>query len=167
DPRCTRCQTAIPDEAAAFTGRGFTMCTGCGAKIGMRTPPESLVPMLRGASIVCGEELDQLSHAPGPAPNAVPGSIVVRCASCSAPLPVDGTQRTVRCAYCATDVVLPDDVWLRLHPTAEVKPFYLCWSSQGAVVAAVLRDFRWGQFRDAVVGPDGNLYCIGIDRALD
>jgi hypothetical protein len=54
-----------------------------------------------------------------------------------------------------------------LHPNAEVKPFYLCWSSQGAVAAAVLRDFRWGQFRDAVVGADGNLYCLGIDRALD
>ena len=167
DPRCARCGTAIPDEAAGFAARGFTMCPGCGARIGVRPPPESLVPVLRGASLVCGEDHDQLAQTPAAAAPKAAHPVELRCATCSAPLPVDGTQRTVHCAYCGADMFLPDDVWLRLHPIAEVKPFYLCWSSRTAVVAATLRDFAWSQLRDAVVGPDGKLYTIGVDRALD
>ena len=167
DPRCARCQTAIPDEAAGFAARGFTMCPGCGARLGVRPPPESLAPVLRGASLICGEDLDQVAQKPGAAAPKSAHPIELRCATCSGPLHVDGTQRNVHCEYCGSDMFLPDDVWLRLHPISEVRPFYVCWASQGAVATAALREFRWDQMRDAVAGPDGKLYVVGVDHATD
>jgi DNA-directed RNA polymerase subunit RPC12/RpoP len=167
DPSCASCGTPVPDEAASFAARGFTMCPGCGARIAVRPPPPELAPLLRGASLIIGEDVDQIeTGVASKAPNAAQ-PIELRCTSCHAPLAVDGTRRTVRCAYCSTDLFLPDDLWLRLHAAAQVRPFFLCWASRAAVAAATTRVFEWRQLRDAVLGPDGNLYCAGKDEHED
>jgi DNA-directed RNA polymerase subunit RPC12/RpoP len=167
DPACASCGTPVPDEAAAFAARGFTMCPGCGARIAVRPPPRDLAPLLRGASLIVGEDLEQMATgAAGKAPNAAQ-PIELRCTSCHAPLKIDGTRRTVRCEYCSTDLFLPDDLWLRMHPIERRRSFYLCWTSREAVAASTARAFEWRQLRDVALGPDGNLYCAGKDDHKD
>lgn len=157
DPKCAGCGTAFPVEIAALAARGFAMCGGCGKKTSVRTPPPELAEFARGATLVIGENLEQLA----PTPPRAKEPVSIRCSNCHAPLQLDGKDRRVRCEYCSTDTYLPDDVWLRLHPVASAQRFYLAWTSREAAVAAQRKVFTWYQLRDARLGADGNLYCLG------
>jgi hypothetical protein len=48
--------------------------------------------------------------------------ITFACANCGARLSVDGSTRMVTCAYCRTETMLPEAVWLQFHPTPEHAP---------------------------------------------
>jgi DNA-directed RNA polymerase subunit RPC12/RpoP len=160
DPQCANCHAPLPDEVAQLASRGFAMCPGCGAKIALRTPPPELADGLAGAELVIGENASPAAAARAPAS----GPITLHCANCRAPLKVDGSKRAVKCEYCSTDAFLPDDVWLRLHPTPGAARFYLCWSSPATVEAAMLRTFQWEWLDDVAIGRDGSLYCLGTPK---
>src|SRR6185437_12497888 len=85
---------------------------------------------------------------------------VFYCANCKAPLPVDGSNRVVKCQYCATDVYLPDDLWQRMHPVAVVARWYMCMTQQH-LEQARKATWKWSSIRDAVIDANRNIYCIG------
>lgn len=41
------------------------------------------------------------------------------CANCGAHVLVDGSTQTPTCAYCKTEMLLPEEVWRRFHPFPE------------------------------------------------
>jgi LSD1 subclass zinc finger protein len=161
DPKCT-CGAALPDEIVQFAERGFAMCGACGKRTSVRPPPAELAPLVRGATFVIGENLAQLAGAVAQDAPKSREPVVLNCTNCRAPLQLDGANRRVRCQYCNTDLYLPDEVWLKLHPIAAVQRFYLVWPSAAAVIAAKQATFAWGTLYAAEVGADGNLYCFGV-----
>ena len=38
---------------------------------------------------------------------------------------IDGEDRIVICEYCETNVYLPDDLWLRLHPAKKKNRWFV------------------------------------------
>lgn len=55
------------------------------------------------------------------------------CPKCSASLDITAdSQRTVACKYCETDIYLPDDLWLRLHPVKKAERWYIEYSGESS-----------------------------------
>jgi len=46
----------------------------------------------------------------------ISGVIVFTCPQCGGALKIDGSERMPVCQFCNTNVYLPDDLWLRMHP---------------------------------------------------
>jgi hypothetical protein len=165
-PRCAACKTPVPDVCAGFAGfadKGWKGCPGCGARVSLRAAPPVLAAL--GAKYVVGEDFGQLGGAPGPAPQK-PSPVVLHCPQCQAPLSVDGSDRMVKCQYCKTDVYLPDDLWLRLHPAVTVGRWY-AWLADVDLAARKLASFRWDALASSVLDARGNVYCAGEDSASD
>ncbi len=173
-PRCASCKTAVPEAAGELAAQGRIGCVGCGKPMSIRQAPPSLQAL--GVKLVIGEDAAQLaSGADGGGPGgAVTESapraanpVVLYCPHCKAPLSVDGSNRMVRCQYCSTDVYLPDDLWTRLHPVAEVSRWYLVFGGAVDVARRALARFKWSSLRDAVVDAHKHLYCVGEDDDHD
>ena len=41
------------------------------------------------------------------------------CSNCGARLTIDGSAQLVTCTYCGTQMVVPEELWLRFHPPAK------------------------------------------------
>jgi hypothetical protein len=160
-PRCRGCKAPMPEEAAAFADRGWTVCPACGQKLTLRRPPPALAAL--GITLVVGEDPAQINATHAAAAPVAPRAanpVVLFCPQCKAPLQIDGSDRLVRCQYCSTDVYLPDDLWQRLHPVATVARWYACL--RDVDVAVVKRkSFEWYSLKDVVIDAERNLYCVG------
>ncbi|GEM_PF-1797808 len=123
-PRCRTCNGArdigdlikIVDE-----GDTVSTCTGCGTISSVRRPPQWFDRVLPFARLLVDE------IAPEEDEEDLRGavSISIFCYHCGSPLPLDGSRRTVRCAYCNGDFLVPDDIWMRLHPVKTARPWYV------------------------------------------
>ncbi|MBZ0237319.1 MAG: hypothetical protein K8M05_33685 [Deltaproteobacteria bacterium] len=169
-PRCGTCKTPVPDAAAELAGQGRIGCVGCGKPMAIRHAPPQLQAL--GVKLVIGEDAAQLASggAGGAATASAPRAanpVVLYCPHCKAPLSVDGSSRMVRCQYCSTDVYLPDELWSRLHPVAEVTRWYLVFGGAVDVAQRALARFKWSSLRDAIIDAHGNLYCVGEDDDHD
>ena len=52
--------------------------------------------------------------------------LVFSCMTCGAGLDLNkDTERNIKCTYCDNDNYLPDSIWIKLHPDADVQPFFL------------------------------------------
>lgn len=169
-PRCGRCKTTIPDEAAsdAFLDRGWVGCVGCGEKMSLRRAPPAVAAL--GAFALVGEDPKLVASglASGQAPMVTAtatasGPVVLFCPSCNGPLQVDGASRMVSCQYCSTGVYLPDDVWHRLHPVATVSRWYLWLPEQDKAQRALAR-FAWSSVEDMAIAPGVIMFCTGNGR---
>ena len=113
---CRRCSTLLPWTAInaswAEAQRGPTQipCSGCGEPHRVRLPPAWAAEVFAGLVMLVGETAS-LSAAPE---HAQP--VVFKCPSCSAALRIDGAKRIVHCAFCDSDIYLPDDLWLHFNP---------------------------------------------------
>ena len=58
DPKCTGCGAAFPDDVAHLAPLGSATCAACGKRTSIRPPPAELAPLVRGAELVIGEDLD-------------------------------------------------------------------------------------------------------------
>jgi hypothetical protein len=157
--------------------RGFVPHPGAGAAETVRRLPEPFADALPGVLFAVAEDPRQL-----PA-EAVPSGFDVvtatepqsfTCPQCGGGLQVDGRQRAVPCEYCHTSSVLPDEVWIRLHPVTTKKRWFLVYDEH-------LAPYRWeDDLWDAVADGEGRVYlavecddddslhvvCLGPDRRL-
>jgi hypothetical protein len=158
---CARCNAALPvAEMLQHAVRGWCACVSCGDRLSVRAAPAS-VAGLGGLSHLVGEDLSQIL---GGAANVDSGAAgTVRCGHCGAAIPLGGaTSRAVACTYCKTSVVLPDEVWARLHPLPQQRSWYLVLEPPRAGVAATAAPtFEWEDVDDFAIGSDGNLYFVG------
>jgi hypothetical protein len=172
--RCEACKVEMPMErVATLAARGSCACVSCGRRVSVRGIPAGFDVVLPGVSFVVGEDLDQLAAAGDAAAQAAREPIAIPCSQCGSSLAVDGSSRMVPCRFCGTQNMLPDQLWLRLHPVKTTTWWYLCEGGQGeaavvaAAVPAVAGAFSWGSALSAVADPEGNLYVAEYGRGED
>jgi hypothetical protein len=117
-----RCKCKAPFDPAAFergASHGKLFCTSCGAESAVRRAPEWMKQVHAATTYLVGETLA------APRAKAVAASdLRFHCYHCGAPLPIDGSTRSVTCDHCRAAVMVPDDIWLRLHPARTVDRWY-------------------------------------------
>jgi len=120
-PGCEKCGTPIEinnDITESFT----YICPKCQHKTEILTSPSWLSKIFPFIKLLVNAELQTGTGKGSP---AVSGPIVFSCPKCGAALTVDGTDRLVLCKFCGSNVYLPDDLWLRLHPAKTKTRWFL------------------------------------------
>ncbi len=151
-PRCGGCGEFLSLESLAErVKQGDTKfsCSACGAVSSVRVPPAWFKRVAPFAVLLVGETAP---GGGGPLAN-IPEGISIRCYHCGGPLPLDGSSRTVRCAHCGQDLLVPDDIWLRLHPVVSAHPWYVLLNT--GEVASLLPD-EIDDFIDLAALPGGD-----------
>lgn len=154
-PRCEPdCKTPLPpDEVFALvsSGGGTLACAACQKEVTVRPAPpwfrDALHPAVLG---LVGESL----AAEARAEKADPAAVRFHCYHCGASMPLDGESRAVSCAYCHTDLVVPDDIWVRINPVRTVDRWFVLMDMRGAV--GVL-PADCDEFCDFTVDPAGRM----------
>lgn len=147
------CKTPIPPEALEEklkAGGGSLFCGACGKESRVRPAPawfKAVHPAIVG--------LAAESHASDSAGTLEdPSTIRFHCYACGAAMPIDGKARDVSCQFCHTELVIPDPIWVRLHPAATVARWFALLDV-GDSVGAVPEDC-W-EFCDLSVDPSGRM----------
>ncbi len=123
-PRCGECGGFLSLESLferAKEGDRKFSCSGCGAISSVRVPPPWFGAVTPYAVLLVGEAAPE---GGGDFTNISEG-ISIRCYHCGGPLPLDGSKRTVKCSHCGQDLIVPDDIWQRLHPVAAARTWYI------------------------------------------
>lgn len=112
DPYCRTCKRDF-DMDTEYDGQDELLCPDCGTKTPVYPAPEWLRDSIHGSTLVVGAwpregETEEDAGLSGP--------VAFTCPQCAGSLVIDGTDRLVKCRFCDTNVYLPDDLWLRLHP---------------------------------------------------
>lgn len=149
-----RCKCKAPFDPAAFergAAAGKLFCTSCGAASAVRRAPEWMKQIHAATTYLVGETL-----AASRAKAVAPSELRFHCYHCGAPLPIDGSSRSVSCDHCRAAVMVPDDIWLRLHPARTVDRWYAVLaldlsSAKGALPASV------DDFCDVCAEPGGHV----------
>lgn len=165
-PRCQKCQTTwrIGDLIEIYDGAPTTfICKNCKTGWSIRKPPEWFNRVMLYASFLVGETADESAMESMHKDTG----ISIFCYNCGGSLPLDGSSRTVKCRNCGTELLVPDDVWRRLHPVTVSYPWYILVDlNEGETILP----YEIGDFYDLAGLPDdsvallyqqGEDYCIG------
>jgi hypothetical protein len=122
EPSCRGCNAVLPqaDLGAALAAGNPVHCRTCNATTPVRRADDLARSIVGSAVAVIDEML--VDAAP-----AAQEPIYFSCLQCGAGLPVDGTQRVVTCKHCSGSSFLPDPLWLRMHPAAKMRWFYIAF----------------------------------------
>ncbi|MBP7737819.1 MAG: hypothetical protein KA369_17690 [Spirochaetes bacterium] len=123
-PRCGGCGAFLSLEslfALAKEGDAKFSCGACGAVSSVRVPPPWFGAVAPFAVLLVGETAPDGSGIIAGSPEGVG----MRCYHCGGPLPLDGSSRTVKCTHCGQDLLVPDDIWVRLYPAVAAHPWYI------------------------------------------
>jgi len=115
-PRCGKCKTnfELPKDLAA---PAELVCHKCSEKSPCSPSPAWLQALYPGVLAFVGAlVMDQSAGKE----IAVSEPIIFLCPKCGGSLSIDGKERLVKCQFCTSQIYLPDDLWLMLHP-AKVK----------------------------------------------
>lgn len=113
-------------EAALQSGSSCT-CTTCGEGVPVRRAPEWFRQALDARVVGLAGEC-HVSETAGS--GADPASVRFHCFGCGAAVPLDGKERQVTCAFCQTSLVIPDAIWVRLHPAPKLSRWYVLLSER-------------------------------------
>lgn len=166
EPRCRSCQAPVSmHEAIESTGDGGTVpCSGCGIPIHVRPMParmrEQVAPHV---THIIGEDADQIAQDEDPpaAPAVSSQPQVLHCPECGGELTVDGGERTTTCMYCQSQVVLPEDLWRKLHPRRQAARWFLWYDEEAAARSVYEGLFQWSLLWDMTADVDGNVFAFG------
>jgi pyruvate/2-oxoglutarate dehydrogenase complex dihydrolipoamide acyltransferase (E2) component len=117
-PLCRACHglldwTAVRESVdKARSGPSSIACGACGESHRVRLPPAWAHDMFASLVLLVGETAADPSGAPAQQP------VVFKCPSCLGPLRIDGAKRIIHCQHCASDVYLPDDLWVHFNPAS-------------------------------------------------
>ena len=117
-PECNVCKAEIPPEKfIVYENKNHwnILCDKCNNLISVDKVPDWIQEKLPSAKILINAVINQNKQNTGKK-TEIKG-IVFSCPKCSASLEVDGEERIIKCKYCNSSVYIPDDLWLRLHPT--------------------------------------------------
>lgn len=160
-PRCQKCKTPVaPEHFFDYAQAGSKICEKCSNVISVRKLPDELMNTFEGISFIIGEDPDMFNHneAGIKTPNAVK-PILFTCPSCAGNLKVDGTSRVINCSYCNSEIYLPDDLWLRLHPVKTVERWYMVFDDSFLKT----KPLKWYYLSDVTTDKAGNLYLATAD----
>lgn len=152
DARCTSCKAPFdPDAFERGAASGKLFCTSCGKQAAVRRAPDWMRSIHPAASFLVGETM-----AATVARGVDPKDLRFHCYHCGAPLPLDGSARSVSCAHCRASVMVPDDIWLRLHPARVVDRWYLVLALDLTNAKGTLPE-DVDEFCDVCTEPGGNV----------
>jgi hypothetical protein len=161
NPRCAKCKTYIdPAHLTDYAKAGSTKCSKCSNIISIRALPGELKEIFEGVSFIAGEDEDMFNtNKEGiKTPNAGK-PVLFTCPSCAGNLEVDGTDRMITCKFCNSQIYLPDDLWLRIHPVKTVERWYLVFDDK--YVSA--KPPEWYYLSDAAIDSEGNIYIAAAE----
>ena len=126
-PACPECGEIIPKKKLVDKEgeeNWEIVCEKCEKSIPVAKIPAWIKKKIKAAVIVINAETvtEQTNHELEP--TKLEG-VVFACPKCGGSLEIDGTDRMVKCKYCNSNVYLPDDLWLRLHPIKTVGTWYV------------------------------------------
>jgi hypothetical protein len=148
---CLACREPLPiGDPALHAGPGVVHCVGCGDRVAVRRAPVAAP----GLDLVLGEEPEPAAPGAG-----AKDTRTVPCGACGAPLPLEGTHRTLTCTFCNASSAVPEDLWRELHPRREVRRWFLVFSPG---TTAARGTATWTSINDAVIDAAGNVYCVGL-----
>lgn len=158
-PRCEKCKTKF-DQAAlhAAVPSGRFACPQCGTPVAVRVAPAWLQELQPLATLIVGETL-AVAHATSDSNSGKP--IAIHCIQCGAQMQIDGKERLFNCQYCRGQIYLPDDLWLRIHPTVTTDPWFVVFDL-GDSVGVVSGDGANGieTLYSIAVEPYGNMIVM-------
>ena len=151
DARCACKEPYNPEafERAAVGGKLF--CTSCGKQGTARRAPDWFKAIHPAATYLVGETM-----AATVAKGVAPSDLRFHCYHCGAPLPIDGSSRSVNCGHCSASVMVPDDIWVRLHPARTVDRWFAVLALDLANAKGMLPE-DVSDFCDVAVEPGGNV----------
>ena len=130
-PRCSSCKKplSIPEVPDSSIQR----CSECDEPYYVFSVPEWLQKQVPSARFCCtpqppagdtddkGMEIDENSTKP----------IVMSCPQCAGALSVSArSERIMECAYCNSEVFVPDTIWKRLHPVRKTEAWLVCFEGK-------------------------------------
>jgi hypothetical protein len=157
EPRCRNCKQDIDvSKIEEYAQSGTVKCVKCSTNISVRKAPENVQKEIAGIKYLIGEDSDLISTHTGDKklPNDTK-PILFTCPSCAGNLEIDGSSRIINCKFCDSQIYLPDDLWLRMHPAEEVQRWYMMYDK---VAAAVDKLLEWYYIPGFVIDKDGNCY---------
>jgi hypothetical protein len=144
DPSCAACGGELSITDNMLQSGPTSIACACGASTPIRPVPRALIPNLRMfCTHVIGEAPEQQPPLGQRAVLVASEPVMFPCPNCGGALPVDGSERTAKCAYCRTNAYLPDDLWRRLHPVKSISRWYV-WID-AALYARYQADMRAGR----------------------
>ena len=128
-PRCPSCKEKLNKKRLIGIGDSDiwnVQCESCGEKIQCGKIPTWIQKKVPSAKIAINAlfEIQKVKEEETP---KISG-IVFSCPKCGGGLDIDGKDRMIKCKFCDSNVYLPDDLWLRLHPVKTVKRWYVGYS---------------------------------------
>jgi len=135
-------------------GQGVVFHPETKAPTNIRRIPEQYSEEFKGVLALVGEDTSLLpgTKAGQPIEEGTSGPVAFQCPSCAGNLTIDGKERTVVCSFCDTQVYLPDDLWLVLHPVRKKKKWFLLFNE-------MQRPVEWErEVYDVVQDDEGNFY---------
>ena len=158
DPRCNpACKEPFSEQAIAEGARtGCIACTKCGKRTLVRSAPAWMRGLHPKLALLVGETTGAQTVSESP------GQVRFHCYHCGGSLPLDGSTRSVRCAYCGNPVMVPDDIWVRMNPVRTVDRWYAVLDIDLSRAAGALPE-DVSEFCDFEVEPGGNLVVAWID----
>jgi len=165
NPRCANCKTPLDENLfEAYTSAGKAVCTKCNSEVSFRKIPDELKTIFQTVNYIAGEDADQI---PGGQSKNVEQNrskpLLFTCPSCAGNLEIDGKERTITCKFCGSEIYLPDDLWLRMHPVKTVGRWYLIFDEKA--LQEMFPD--WYYLSDVTIDSDGNLYVISAVDSKD
>lgn len=157
-PRCPKCKTGLDDSKFTdYAKAGNAKCTKCGNEISVREAPDDIKKLFPGISYLAGEDSNMFSSGNQSTITAQSSKpIIFTCPSCAGALEIDGKERTVTCKFCNSEIYLPDDLWLRLHPAKTVNRWYMVYDDKYIKE----RILDWYELAGCVCDKDGNIYMF-------
>ncbi len=162
NPRCGKCKTPLDlNKLEEYAKAGKSVCIKCQNEVSVRILPKEAQDTLIKIKYVIGEDKDLFSNRSGiqaALPN-VSRPVIYTCPSCAGALEIDGTERMIKCKYCNSEIYLPDDLWLRLHPVKTMQRWYICFDEKKINDGLI----EWYNLPDVTIDKTGNLFMATVD----
>jgi hypothetical protein len=144
------------DNVLRIAEKGETKfrCTSCGKIWSIRESPEWFKKVIPHVTYLVAEETPE--DKGGKFAGSKEG-ISMCCYNCGARLQLDGCRRVEKCKYCGQDLMIPDDIWSRLHPVTVSRPWYIL-VDMGENVSLLPYDID--DFLDLEALPDGDTILL-------
>ena len=120
-PYCMNCKRDF-DLETDVSEQGMLTCPDCGESIPFYDAPDWFSDQVKGAKVIAGAWPEGGEGAKG---GAVSDPVAYTCPKCGGSLEIDGKARLIKCDYCSTNIYLPDDLWLTLHPAKKKNRWFI------------------------------------------
>jgi Zn finger protein HypA/HybF involved in hydrogenase expression len=149
DLECYNCKQLI-----TYNENDNIICSKCGAAIQKRAVSKTSVK--KGFNFFINEDTYQLGEEKEK--SYIINPVEISCTNCGGPLKADGTERLIKCSFCNTEIMIPDSVWYRLHPSIHVRPWYFVYRAD---MDQKITPLSFDAINGICCDEEQLLYCMG------